>query len=70
MLSVRLDPEIEDWLAAVARRAGKSKSECVREAVVGYLEDFDDRRVATERLESAARLWTLDELADDLDRAG
>ena len=70
MISVRLDPEIEDRLADIARRTGKTKSECVREALAAYVEDCDDIHVALARLESPSKLWTLEALEAELDLAG
>lgn len=70
MLSVRLEPDIEKRLAELAKRTGRTKSYYVREAIVEYLEDMEDRYIAIERLENPARLWTLDELERDVDLDG
>ncbi len=66
MLSVRLEPDIEERLAALAARTGRTKSYYVREAIAQFLEDMEDRYIAIERLENASRLWELEELEDDL----
>jgi RHH-type rel operon transcriptional repressor/antitoxin RelB len=42
MLGVRLDTELEDRLAAVARTPGRSKSDIAREAVRRYVDLHDD----------------------------
>lgn len=69
MLSVRLEPEIEERLTALAERTGRTKSFYVREAILAHLDEMEDRYLAIDRLEKPARRWTLDELerGDDLD---
>jgi len=42
MLGVRLDSELEERLAAVARTQGRSKSDIAREAVRRYVDLHDD----------------------------
>ena len=70
MLSVRLDPEIEERLAALAARTGRTKSYYVREAILEHLEEMEDRYLAIERLETPARRWPLDEVERELDLDG
>ncbi len=41
MLGVRLEPELEAQLAAVAHAAGRTKSDIAREAVRRYVKDHD-----------------------------
>jgi RHH-type rel operon transcriptional repressor/antitoxin RelB len=67
MLSVRLEPEIEGRLADLAAKTGRTKSYYVREAIIQFLEDMEDRYIAIERLEHPAKRWSLDELERDLD---
>ena len=70
MLSVRLDREMEERLAALAARTGRTKSYYVREAILEHLEDMEDRYLAIERLESPSRRWTLEEVERELDLDG
>jgi len=42
MLALRLPPEIEERLEALARRTGRSKSFYAREAILEHLEDLED----------------------------
>ena len=42
MLAVRLDPELEARLNAVARQTGKSKSFLAREALIERIEEWED----------------------------
>ncbi|WP_174285761.1 ribbon-helix-helix protein, CopG family [Sphingomonas bacterium] len=61
MLGVRIDSELEQRLAAVARSQGRSKSDIAREAVRRYVERHDEAYLAEARrqsLRAAARGWT------------
>jgi RHH-type rel operon transcriptional repressor/antitoxin RelB len=57
MLGVRLDTELEERLAAVARTQGRSKSDIAREAVRRYVDLHDDayRREARRQSIRASR---------------
>jgi RHH-type transcriptional regulator, rel operon repressor / antitoxin RelB len=70
MLSVRLEPQIEERLDALARATGRTKSFYVREAVIVHLEEMEDRYIAIERLERPAERIPLDELERELDLEG
>lgn len=50
MLAVRLPPEIEQRLDALAKKTGRSKSYYVREAVLRQIEDIEDYYLARRRL--------------------
>jgi len=50
MARVELPTELESRLDALARETGRSKAACLEEAVVTYLEDVEDARVAEQRL--------------------
>jgi RHH-type rel operon transcriptional repressor/antitoxin RelB len=50
MLAIRLPPEIETRLDALAKKTGRSKSYYVREALVEHLGDLEDLYLAEERL--------------------
>ena len=54
MLGVRLDSELEERLAAVARTQGRSKSDIAREAVRRYVECHDEAFLAEARRQSLA----------------
>ena len=54
MLGVRLDSELEERLAAVARTQGRSKSDIAREAVRRYVERHDGAFLAEARRQSLA----------------
>jgi len=64
MLGVRLDSDLEERLAAVARTQGRSKSDIAREAVRRYVERHDEAFLAEARRQSlaaAALGWTEDD---------
>jgi RHH-type rel operon transcriptional repressor/antitoxin RelB len=51
MLAIRLPPEIEAELTALAKRTGRTKTFYAREAILNYLEDMEDGRIADQRIE-------------------
>jgi RHH-type rel operon transcriptional repressor/antitoxin RelB len=51
MLSLRLDPDVERRLDALARMTGRTKSFYARELIESNLEDLEDRYIAEARLE-------------------
>lgn len=61
MLAVRLPPQIEKRLNALARTTGRTKSFYVREAILEHLEDLEDIFLAEKRLEDirAGRVKTI-----------
>ncbi|MEH3159140.1 MAG: ribbon-helix-helix protein, CopG family [Sphingomonas taxi] len=63
MLGVRLDSELEERLAAVARTQGRSKSDIAREAVRRYVDLHDDayrREARRQSTRASARASTED----------
>lgn len=50
MLAVRLDPDLEARLTAIAKRTGRSKSHYVREALRERIEELEDLAAAEEAL--------------------
>ncbi|WP_207913466.1 ribbon-helix-helix protein, CopG family [Sphingomonas sp. BK235] len=65
LLGVRLDTELEERLAAVARTQGRSKSDIAREAVRRYVELHDEafRREARRQSQRASRRDTRQDYA-------
>ncbi|WP_409565079.1 TraY domain-containing protein [Methylobacterium sp. J-090] len=41
MIALRLPPEIEDRLAALARRTGRSTDDYARDAILDHLKDIE-----------------------------
>ncbi len=63
MLGVRLDTELEERLAAVARTQGRSKSDIAREAVRRYV-DLHDEAYRREARRQSTRASTRDSATD------
>lgn len=70
MLALRLPPDIEKRLAALAKKTGRTKSLYAREAIMRYLDDLEDTFIAIERIERPDRRWTLEELEQGRDLEG
>ena len=70
MTALRLPPEIEARLEALAKATGRAKSFYVREAILEHLEDMEDAYLASATLERVRRgkekVLTTDELRADL----
>jgi RHH-type rel operon transcriptional repressor/antitoxin RelB len=69
MITLRLPPEAERRVKALAKRSGRSKTSLAREAVLRFLEDVEDAAEAKRRLAKPARRWTQDELEQGVDVA-
>jgi len=50
MLAIRLPPDIEKRLAALARATGRTKTFYARQAILEQLEDLEDYYLAEKRL--------------------
>lgn len=50
MLALRLPPDVEDRLEALARRTGRSKDDHARDAILDHLDNLEDLEVAQQRL--------------------
>lgn len=75
MLALRLTPEVEERLEALAKKTGRTKSYYAREAILEKIEDMEDYYLAAERVrtEKGRRLSleeVMAEFADDLKDAG
>jgi RHH-type rel operon transcriptional repressor/antitoxin RelB len=66
MLALRLPPDLEKRLEALATRTGRSKSFYAREAILRHLEDLEDYHLAQQRLARARDRVTLEELEEEL----
>ncbi|MBL4795255.1 MAG: TraY domain-containing protein [Pseudomonadales bacterium] len=67
MLAIRLPEDIENRLAALADKTGRTKTFYVREAILEHLDEMEDRYLALSRLEKPGKRWSLDDLEQDLD---
>ena len=50
MLAIRLAPEIEERLEALAARTGRTKTFYAREAILEHIDDLEDLYLAEHRL--------------------
>jgi RHH-type rel operon transcriptional repressor/antitoxin RelB len=50
MLALRLPPDLEARLDALAKKTGRTKSFYAREAIIEHIEDLEDLYLAEERL--------------------
>lgn len=70
MLAIRLPRDIEDRLADLAKRTGRTKTFYAREAILEHLDDLEDAYLAgkvLERIESGEeRTHTLEEVEREL----
>lgn len=72
MLALRLPPDIEARLDALAKRTGRTKSFYAREAILDHIEDLEDAYLADERFrtdggECISLEDVMAEFADDLE---
>ena len=68
MLSVRLEPEIEERLDNLARETGRTKNLLVQEAIERYLEDPEDVFLAERVLERLRRGEEKTHLAEEVEK--
>ena len=58
MLAIRLKPDLEDRLAKLAKKTGRTKTFYAREAIEQHLEDLEDYYLAALSLEKSKRTYT------------
>ena len=67
MLAIRLDPETEKRLDALAKKTGRTKTFYARQAILEHLEDLEDTYLATERLLRPAKIYSAENVKHELD---
>lgn len=65
ILALRLPPEIEQRLDALAKKTGRSKSYYAREAILRHIEDIEDYYLAQQRHERGGARARLEGLERD-----
>ena len=65
MLALRLPPDIEKRLAALAKKTGRTKSFYAREAILRHIEDIEDAYLAGRRLARGGKRVTLERLESE-----
>ena len=66
MATLELDAETERLLEKAAREAGLTPAATAREAIIRFLEDLEDTRIADERLANPGRRIPLAEVKKNL----
>jgi RHH-type rel operon transcriptional repressor/antitoxin RelB len=66
MLAIRLPTSVEERLAALAAKTGRTKTYYAREAILEFIEDMEDTYLALERLENPGTYRNQDEIEKEL----
>lgn len=66
MLAIRLDPQIEERLEALARKTGRTKTFYAREAILEHIEDLEDYYLAVEAIQEPGRVYSAEEAKREL----
>lgn len=67
-IAIRLSEELEHELTETAKKARRSKSFIVREAIKCYLEDLNDYYIGMDALKNSGRIYTTEELRKELNQ--
>ena len=67
MLAIRLKPELEERLDALAKKTGRTKTFYARQAIEEHLEDLEDYYLALEALQEPGRIYTAAEAKGELE---
>jgi RHH-type transcriptional regulator, rel operon repressor / antitoxin RelB len=71
MLALRLPKEIEDRLAALAKKTGRTKSYYARRAILEFMEDLEDLELGLQRLrEDDGVRFSMADILRDLEEDG
>jgi RHH-type rel operon transcriptional repressor/antitoxin RelB len=62
MLAIRLPPDVERRLEELAKRTGRSKTYYARQAIIEYLDDWEDYYLAVQRIEENLSTVSLEEV--------
>lgn len=66
MLAIRLKPDLEARLDALAKKTGRTKTFYAREAIEEHLEDMEDYYLALEASRKPGRIYTAAEAKGEL----
>ena len=66
MIAIKLPPDVEQRLRALAAKAGQTEVAVVQAAIMRFLDDAEDAAVALERLHSGGPRVTLEDLEREL----
>jgi RHH-type rel operon transcriptional repressor/antitoxin RelB len=62
MIAVKLEPDLEARVVALAKSTGRSKASVAREAIVQQLEDLEDYYAAAKCAENLGRIYSSKEV--------
>ena len=65
MLALRLPPDIEKRLSAIAKKTGRTKSFYAREAILTHLEDLEDAYLAKKALAEGGKPIPLEDIVKE-----
>lgn len=66
--NINLSQDIEKRLFTISQEMGRKEDDLIEEAIITYLEDFEDIKDAQERLSNPPdRYFTLEEVEEELD---
>ena len=66
MLAIRLKPDLEKRLAALAEKTGRTKTFYAREAIEQHIEDMEDYYLAAHAMRKPGRLYNSEEVEREL----
>lgn len=66
MLAIELDPNLEERLALLAKKTGRSEEFFAREAIIQHLENMEDYYLALEASKAPGRIYTSAEAKREL----
>ena len=66
MISVALDPDVEQRLAKLASLSGRSESALARELIEGNIEDLEDRYLAEKAIAEGGPRFTAQQVRKEL----
>jgi RHH-type transcriptional regulator, rel operon repressor / antitoxin RelB len=66
MLAIRIPSDIENRLALLAEKTGRTKTFYARKAITEFVEDMEDIYLALERLENPGKTWTMEEIEAEI----
>ena len=67
---IQLPDDIDRRLADLARKTGRTKTDCAREAILMHIEEIEDIHLAEERLATPARRWAHADIESGVDLEG
>ena len=66
MLAIRLKPDLEERLASLAKKTGRTKTFYAREAIEQHLADLGDYYLAAEAAKNPGRIYSSEEMKSEL----